>query len=39
EFVARGLEVDPPKAAFYGMNQIFLRDPDGYELCFQSAVE
>lgn len=39
EFAARGLEVDPPKTAFYGMNQLFVTDPDGYELCFQSAVE
>jgi lactoylglutathione lyase len=39
EFAARGLAVAPPQAAFYGMNQIFVIDPDGYELCFQSANE
>lgn len=38
ELGTRGLHAQPPKAAFYGMNQFFLRDPDGYELCFQSAV-
>lgn len=38
ELQARGLAVTPPQAAFYGMNQVFLRDPDGYELCFQSVV-
>jgi uncharacterized glyoxalase superfamily protein PhnB len=37
EFVARGLEVAPPQAAFYGMNQLFLRDPDRYDLCFESV--
>jgi uncharacterized glyoxalase superfamily protein PhnB len=36
EFSERGLSTDPPQSAFYGMTQIFVRDPDGYELCFQS---
>ncbi len=39
EFTARGLEVKRPKVAFYGMNQLFLQDPDGYQLCFQNAVD
>ena len=39
EFTERGLALQPPTAAFYGMNQIFVNDPDGYELCFQSAIE
>lgn len=38
EFGAAGLPVDPPKVAFYGMNQLFLKDPDGYNLCFQNPV-
>ena len=38
DFVSRGLTVAPPQAAFYGMNQVFVKDPDGYELCFQSAI-
>ncbi len=33
-----GLKLDPPKVAFYGMNQLYLKDPDGYELCFQNVV-
>ena len=37
ELCASGVKLDPPKLAFYGMNQLFLADPDGYELCFQSA--
>ncbi len=32
-----GLKLAPPKVAFYGMNQLFLTDPDGYELCFQNV--
>jgi len=28
----------PPKNAPYGMRQLYLKDPDGYELCFQAAV-
>jgi glyoxylase I family protein len=39
DFASRGLAVAPPVAAFYGMNQIFVKDPDGYELCFQSVIE
>jgi uncharacterized glyoxalase superfamily protein PhnB len=39
EFSERGLTVQPPAAAFYGMNQVFVTDPDGYELCFQSVIE
>lgn len=37
EFVANGLTVAPPKLAFYGMNQVFVNDLDGYGLCFQNA--
>jgi glyoxylase I family protein len=29
----------PPKVAPYGMKQLYLRDPDGYELCFQWRAE
>jgi uncharacterized glyoxalase superfamily protein PhnB len=39
DLASRGLAVAPPKAAFYGMNQIFVKDLDGYELCFQSVIE
>jgi hypothetical protein len=28
--------VKGPRTASYGMRQLFLRDPDGYELCFQA---
>jgi glyoxylase I family protein len=34
----KGMEIDPPKNAPYGMRQLYLHDPDGYNLCFQSPV-
>ena len=34
---AQGLTIDPPTVAPYGMKQLFVRDPDGYELCFQQT--
>jgi uncharacterized glyoxalase superfamily protein PhnB len=37
EFAARGLSLASPAVAFYGMKQLILKDPDGYELCFQNA--
>ncbi|WP_339735108.1 VOC family protein [uncultured Gimesia sp.] len=39
ELSAQGISLEPPKVAFYGMNQLFMKDPDGYELCFQNQVE
>ena len=36
EFISAGMTLDEPQVAFYGMKQIFLKDPDGYELCFES---
>lgn len=32
---ARGVAVQEPKVAYYGMKQLYVRDPDGYTLCFQ----
>jgi glyoxylase I family protein len=34
-FRRRGVDVTPPKIASYGMKQLYVRDPDGYTLCFQ----
>lgn len=40
ELTARGVVVDrPPKVAAYGMKQMYLKDPDGFGLCFQWQVE
>ncbi len=32
---ARGIVSDPPRVAWYGMKQLYFKDPDGYQLCFQ----
>jgi catechol 2,3-dioxygenase-like lactoylglutathione lyase family enzyme len=32
---AQGLIVDPPRTQGYGMRQVYVHDPDGYNLCFQ----
>lgn len=37
--IAHGVEVEKPKVAPYGMKQLYVRDPDGYVLCFQSPAE
>ena len=39
EFTSRGLQAAPPKAAYYGEKQLTLRDPAGYNITFQSAIE
>lgn len=36
---SRGIELDPPKTAPYGMKQLYLSDPDGYNICFQWRAE
>ena len=36
---ANGIEADPPSVAPYGMKQLYVKDPDGYNLCFQWPVE
>lgn len=33
--VAHGVVAEPPKAAPYGMKQLYCSDPDGYGVCFQ----
>ena len=38
-FLENGITVKPPKVAHYGMKQLYLQDPDGYELCFQWETE
>lgn len=36
--VEQGVDVQEPKVAPYGMKQLYVRDPDGYVLCFQCPV-
>jgi catechol 2,3-dioxygenase-like lactoylglutathione lyase family enzyme len=33
--VAKGVDLSPPSVAPYGMKQLYLNDPDGYNICFQ----
>lgn len=33
--VSRGLRPKPPTVTGYGMKQLYVKDPDGYVLCFQ----
>jgi glyoxylase I family protein len=37
ELRAKGVNVQEPTVAPYGMKQMYLHDPDGYALCFQWA--
>lgn len=32
---AAGVKVEPPVVTYYGMTQLFLKDPDGFGVCFQ----
>lgn len=33
-----GIQLNPPITTGYGMKQLYLHDPDGYNLCFQHPV-
>lgn len=35
---AKGLDINEPKVAWYGMKQLYLKDPDGFGICFQWKV-
>lgn len=35
DLLSKGIKVDPPEIASYGMKQLYLKDPDGYTICFQ----
>ena len=37
--IARGVQVKKPQVASYGMKQLYLKDPDGFNLCFQWKAE
>ena len=36
ELTARGLTLAAPRTAYYGMRQVTMSDPDGYQLCFEN---
>ena len=39
ELSGRGLQLTAPTVAEYGMNQLFVPEPDGYSICFESPTE
>jgi catechol 2,3-dioxygenase-like lactoylglutathione lyase family enzyme len=39
EFRAKAVTLKKPVVTAYGMKQLYLRDPDGYALCFQWSAE
>ena len=39
ELSARGLQLEAPRVANYGMKQLFVPEPDGYAICFESPTE
>jgi predicted enzyme related to lactoylglutathione lyase len=39
ELSERGLDLAPPTMADYGMKQLFVPEPDGYSVCFESPTE
>ena len=36
EFSKKGMVLERPTLAYYGMKQLFIQDPDGYSICFES---
>jgi catechol 2,3-dioxygenase-like lactoylglutathione lyase family enzyme len=36
---AKGWKAKPPNDAPYGMRQVYTRDPDGFNVCFQHPVK
>jgi len=39
EFSTRGIRLDRPTIAVYGMKQLFVPEPNGYDICFESPTE
>jgi uncharacterized glyoxalase superfamily protein PhnB len=39
DLAARGLAPTQPERQIYGVDEIYLRDPDGYELAFTSPAK
>jgi catechol 2,3-dioxygenase-like lactoylglutathione lyase family enzyme len=35
ELLSKGITLSPPTIAPYGMKQLYVHDPDGFNLCFQ----
>ena len=39
DLLSRGLQLRPPSLAYYGMKQLFVPEPDGYSICFESPTK
>ena len=39
ELRGKGLELEPPSVAYYGMKQLFVPEPDGRAIVFESRTE
>jgi catechol 2,3-dioxygenase-like lactoylglutathione lyase family enzyme len=39
DLLEKGLDLKEPKVAPYGMKQLYLKDPDGFGICFQWPVK
>jgi uncharacterized glyoxalase superfamily protein PhnB len=39
DLLAKGCAIKEPVTTFYGSRQLFITDPDGFQLCFQHAVQ
>jgi glyoxylase I family protein len=39
QLLNKGCDVAAPVTRYYGMKQVTVADPDGYELCFQQPVK
>jgi glyoxylase I family protein len=37
--LSNGIQADEPKVAYYGMKQLYAKDPDGFGICFQWPVK
>lgn len=38
ELAVKGFTLNPPVTAEYGMRQVFIPEPDGYTICFESPL-
>jgi glyoxylase I family protein len=38
ELAGRGVPLQPPSATYYGMRQLFVPEPNGYLVCFESLL-
>lgn len=36
--LSKSIALDPPQTAYYGMRQLYLKDPDGFNLWYQRPV-